>query len=1001
LSLIGEINGMNDRKSKEHGVSKPPNKPPSQLREALSDSPDPITFSEVIFEEAGELRRRRLVTGQTPDENLRKDLTGLALSGGGIRSATFCLGVLQALGPNLLKRFDYLSTVSGGGFIGGWWSGFLSRPETEGIFPPAEKTEPEREYVRSSPSGSERLKEGSLYAFSDPVHHLRMFSNYLTPRKGALSSDSWRAVTTISRNLILTWLILLPMLLAAMLLADFFFAAAPCTAASFPVAKRVAPHPSIAPPALDATGPEITTVLSQSEMEILKLAPPPVERWQAIIAVAVFALSLMAIATLAWMIAAHEKWRWWDFIALPAAFLGSAALAIMGKRLLTEPSPRQALCSPLEWTSIPWTLLLWFTLLGLLLWRIFSGGDLATVRNRAVMFHQRLLVMGVLSVLALIVAGFGGWVVHVVFISSENAIVSRGGWTALLTAAAGSLFTVWKASPSGGADKQTKRTRGTQLIFAITPPLVVMVLAFLMAALAQHMVEIVVAQSYTPVVTIRMITLTSMTLFAILGVYEFLAQVAGWTKRLLFVKIRMLLQLLAWCVIIADLVILWRADKTSIPASFSNIPLFPWTMVGAVIVSFIILFELIAGDRDSLRSPSMLLLIVLALFVMPVLVWLTNLGQPEALHAAFGLSALMLGWVAGFGWLADPNALSMHLFYQTRLVRAYLGASNPTRAADNKDITDAVPNDDVLLVALTNTDRGGPYHIINTTLNLVAGTDLSTAQRSAASFELAKLYCGSLRTKFRPTDRYMGGRMSLGTAVSVSGAAASPNMGSKTPSGALAMLMTLFNIRLGYWAPTPHRGFWRNPQARLWPVYMFQEFLSQTNDLLPYCYLTDGGHFDNTGIYTLVSRACKRIVVVDCGADPKPTFADLGNAIRRCRIDFKAEIDINLEPFLAPPPERPHFISGTITYSKAHTDTLGITQPEDAPIAGRIVVIKPRLNTTESADIRQYALEHPDDFPQQSTAEQWFDEAQFESYRQLGLLSGTQAATAIGALMAG
>jgi hypothetical protein len=104
-----EINSMKDRKSREHGLNKLSNTAARQLREALSDSPDPIPFSEVIYEEANELRRRRLVTGQTPDENLRKDLTGLALSGGGIRSATFCLGVLQALGPNLLKRFDYLS----------------------------------------------------------------------------------------------------------------------------------------------------------------------------------------------------------------------------------------------------------------------------------------------------------------------------------------------------------------------------------------------------------------------------------------------------------------------------------------------------------------------------------------------------------------------------------------------------------------------------------------------------------------------------------------------------------------------------------------------------------------------------------------------------------------------------------------------------------------------------------------------------------------------------
>jgi Patatin-like phospholipase len=66
------------------------------------------------------------------EQVLRTDLTGIALSGGGIRSATFCLGVLQALAKaDLLKRFDYLSTVSGGGYIGAsltWWLSDRWRP---------------------------------------------------------------------------------------------------------------------------------------------------------------------------------------------------------------------------------------------------------------------------------------------------------------------------------------------------------------------------------------------------------------------------------------------------------------------------------------------------------------------------------------------------------------------------------------------------------------------------------------------------------------------------------------------------------------------------------------------------------------------------------------------------------------------------------------------------------------------------------------------------------
>jgi predicted acylesterase/phospholipase RssA len=74
-------------------------------------------------------RRRFHANGDTagagPDERARTppvgdDLIGLALSGGGIRSAAFCLGALQALSKlNAIRVIDYLSTVSGGGYVGG------------------------------------------------------------------------------------------------------------------------------------------------------------------------------------------------------------------------------------------------------------------------------------------------------------------------------------------------------------------------------------------------------------------------------------------------------------------------------------------------------------------------------------------------------------------------------------------------------------------------------------------------------------------------------------------------------------------------------------------------------------------------------------------------------------------------------------------------------------------------------------------------------------------
>jgi hypothetical protein len=209
-------------------------------------------------------------------------------------------------------------------------------------------------------------------------------------------------------------------------------------------------------------------------------------------------------------------------------------------------------------------------------------------------------------------------------------------------------------------------------------------------------------------------------------------------------------------------------------------------------------------------------------------------------------------------------------------------------------------------------------------------------------------------------------------------------MGSRTPSAALAMLLTLLNVRLGLWVPTPHKAHWTTPQARLWPFYMLRESFSQTNDVGSYCYLTDGGHFDNTGLYALVERGCRTIVLVDNGADPKPpTFEDLGETIRRCRIDFGTEIDLSVRTFREGKPAPAHYAIGTVRYAPAHLRALGVARDE---LDGRIVWIKPALVGTEPADVVQYGLRNPV-FPQQATSDQWFDEAQFESYRQLALES--------------
>lgn len=431
----------------------------------------------------------------------------------------------------------------------------------------------------------------------------------------------------------------------------------------------------------------------------------------------------------------------------------------------------------------------------------------------------------------------------------------------------------------------------------------------------------------------------------------------------------------------------WLAHVSHIPL---NTGLTPILLPVAAACFLIVLFEFGWGEVDNLRS---LLLAGFAYLAVTAIFFLQLSSAGPNWYLVLGLLTAICVWVAALGWMVDPNAVSMHQFYKGRLVRAYLGASNMVRfKLRNKEITDTVEDDDLPLKSLINCDRGGPYHLINTTLNLSAGRDLATAQRSASSFVLSQKYCGSSRTKYCLTDQYMNGQLTLGTAVATSGAAVSPSMGAKKPTSALAMLMTLLNVRLGYWAPTPNRKGWDSSQPRLWPFYLVREFLSQTNDLSDYCYLTDGGHFDNTGLYSLIERGCRFVVLVDCGADPTPPhFEDLGEAIRRCRIDFGTEINLKLDQFfrLDGPTTESCFAVGKIKFSEKHLRTLALAGKGEGPMRdafkreGIIVYVKPSVVPNATADVRGYASEN-EFFPQQPTTNQWFGEAQFESYRRLG-----------------
>jgi hypothetical protein len=355
------------------------------------------------------------------------------------------------------------------------------------------------------------------------------------------------------------------------------------------------------------------------------------------------------------------------------------------------------------------------------------------------------------------------------------------------------------------------------------------------------------------------------------------------------------------------------------------------------------------------------------------------------------------------GYPININKFSLHAMYRNRLIRAYLGASAKDRKPD--PFTGFDDNDNLRMHQL----RGQrPFHVLNMTLNLAGGgTDLAWQQRQAESFTMTPLHTGSCRLQqhgaYRDSKEYAGypekkkfdnqkGKdkkseddygITLGSAVAISGAAANPNMGYNT-SPLVAFLMTLFNARLGAWLGNPGRikegGLWRllkdddqEPWTRSGPSHAVLPLLAEAFALAdatsPYVCLSDGGHFENLALYEMILRRCEFILVLDNGADAEYVFDGLANAIERIRVDMGVEIEVT--DFLKIKQGAEHFSVGRIRY----TDNPN----ED----GMIVYVKPVLTDDEPADIF-YFRSQDTTFPQQTTADQWFSESQFESYRMLG-----------------
>jgi hypothetical protein len=976
--------------------------------------------------------------------------TALCLSGGGIRSATFNLGILQGLArKGVLPGIDYLSTVSGGGYIGGWFSSWMRRHDEgpDGVF---------RDLANSTAD--------PLQPEVKPLQHLREYSDYLAPRYGMFSADTWTLITIYLRNLLLNWTLLVPLLAAILVLPRFFEAMllhghpsdfsrsalgisgiaslflAMAQVGRLRPARPYVPGAILTDAQIRAKQREVSLWLGPGLLATFLFAvywgwhtktPPAFNLFRNIAGVL---LSANAIGA-AFYIAAYLKcevsldsvddWpsrlkRIWNvsFDLLTGGrirskvrheVIGVTAAAAVGAALLTGAA-------------------LWFS------------NPTGSVRVEGLSCPEWFTLFGVPSVLLM----FFAEATVLIGIITNVSIDHEREWWARSAAWLFIVSLVWLAGATA--------TIVAPLLILQSPKIIAS-----MGGVAGVATLIIGRSSKTPAQAKGEVTMTGKLLHVVLGVVAtvFLVIVLGAIS-------------LAMTTGLAELKN--QRFRPPVAAAEPASLVFAQTSGKSSQTTFKVGAEQKTNPFDA----------------TPRSIWLLH----ELRSTEPALLLIILGILSAIALAAsqflDSNVYSMHGMYRNRLIRGYLGASRWQRRPE--PFTGFDPQDDLQMYELrpellwlssfkdfdgfletlktkdflwqnlpeavqhkvkqylaptcdreklrrdlagellaevnhlmltydlyTNTRAATslkllhgnsdkirkdfadylrcertdsvPLHIVNMTLNLVSGEKLAWRDRKAASFSVTSLHAGNRWLGYRDATEYGGPRgISLGTAMAISGAAVSPNRGYSS-SPIITFLLTLFNARLGWWLGNPgakgHETYReRGPKNTL--KTLVAEALGNTNDENEYVFLSDGGHFDNLGLYEAVLRRARRIIVCDATADGKYAFGDLANAVRKIRIDLG--IPIHFETMYIGPTEARDNVGkycalGGILYSciDAPPGDYGYRPGID----GNLIYIKPAVYGDCPTDVSNYKKENSG-FPHESTADQFFSETQFESYRALG-----------------
>ncbi|HLH44394.1 MAG TPA: patatin-like phospholipase family protein [Bryobacteraceae bacterium] len=824
-------------------------------------------LDDALREELTGVAARRGVSKITEDESTpiadlldRFKLFGLAFSGGGIRSATFNLGVLQGLERlGLLKFVDYLSTVSGGGYIGSWYLSCLKQ-----------NLNPEQKAAA--------------------LRHLRRFSRYLAPQAGLFSADAWSIAMVWIRNTLLLQ-VMLACLFAVLLLAPRFL--------EYAFLHIPPPFSSLSAAVLFIAPATLIAVRLKRVKGVDEPGEPAPSDTQTRLQ---FAIVLPLLAASALYASAL-----WNSQQAPGPLIWIAALLVAAATCLT------AAFSLLAYVRKNPVKIFFSLLLGALCGALFAGLSFALLWLYSRWGDD---------------PGRARWLAGT--LGSPAVLIALG------------LTVVVQIGLMGRAIDDSRREWWSRLGAFIA--------IYSIAALA-----IGLTAAYAPI----------------------------WLDTLFVSGKRWLGGSLTLGGVATTLggLLAAQSKKTGAGEKTTGSELLAKTAPYVFIAGLLILVS--GGLHAALTAysgcayPNQSRWKELSCSINDMVLWGHFWTSPWP-ALLFCLAALGL-----LAWRIDINEASMNPFYRNRLVRAYMGAARAAQGLRRPNLFTGFDfADDYPLTDLRyGQNYQGPVPIVNAALNSTGGDNAAMEERRAVSFFFTPYHSGfqqsgflqpGLRSTKEIGSKFQSG-IRLGSCIATSGAAASPNMGYHT-SAPVAFLLTFFNVRLGLWLRNPALPDAPNPQSPRWGLwYLLKELFASATARNRYLYLSDGGHFENLGVYELIRRRCRYIVACDAEQDENLVLEGLGGLVRKCRIDFGVEIDIDTSQIRQTDDRglsRSHCAVGRIRYSNP-----GQT--------GYLVYLKASLTGDEDSDILQYKARCPA-FPHESTGNQFYGESQFESYRGLG-----------------